>query len=339
MSIQSTNHYSKVNIDNMDKIQCHISFQGVIGAGKTVLFTEVREKMRNKYSNFIFVDEPVDEWSKKLYTDRKYEEEVGGEGGTITKKYFSMLDIFYEDMEKNGFMFQVNAFTSRVNNIVNAFNNHLKSSPPSAKSPQSMKILMYITRYVIIFFICLLVGLLITIISNKDRLGDGTLLLVCTVASLIVLVIHNDNEEEDKPLILLSERSLRSDRLFFKNLYESNTVRQVEWKTYNNFFTLICNHVMKKETIMVYIKVSPEKCFERIKRRNREVESNKKGGGISLEYLKELYNQHEELIDSFIKEDNKNSVIMIDNENDKTKEEMDNLVDHIIEKILHKVTS
>ena len=43
------------------------------------------------------------------------------------------------------------------------------------------------------------------------------------------------------------------------------------------------------ETQYIYLKTSPEKSYERIKKRDREEETD-----ISFEYIKEIHNKHEE---------------------------------------------
>jgi deoxyadenosine/deoxycytidine kinase len=77
-----------------------ISIQGNIGAGKSTLLSCLRElDIFSSLGNdrVVFVDEPVADWRVPHFRN-----------GTK-----SMLDLFYEDMSRNAFLFQVNAFTTR----------------------------------------------------------------------------------------------------------------------------------------------------------------------------------------------------------------------------------
>jgi len=70
------------------------SCEGNIGAGKSTLLA--KEKMRMEDKHYIFLQEPVDEWTK-----------VCDENGNI-------LENFYKDPKKYAFAFQILAFTTRL---------------------------------------------------------------------------------------------------------------------------------------------------------------------------------------------------------------------------------
>jgi deoxyadenosine/deoxycytidine kinase len=69
-----------------------ISIEGNIGAGKSTLI----ETLKTKFSNVVFVDEPVDEWS--TVTDK--------DGTTVLEKY-------YADQKRYAFAFQMMVRVSR----------------------------------------------------------------------------------------------------------------------------------------------------------------------------------------------------------------------------------
>jgi deoxyadenosine/deoxycytidine kinase len=295
---------AKFIIDRMNEIDLYISIQAIISAGKSSLLNSIKKNIKknnlcalndlefadsfdehNKYlvngvqqnSNqrfefllkdyFLLLDEPLDEWRKEIYsiqTKNNINENT---------EMSSILNLFYKDMSKYGFLFQINAFTSRLKNIVDQ----------------------------------------ISLIKD-----------------------HNKNCR----IHIIAERSLRTDRLFFNNLYENNVITQVEWDIYNNFFNLICNEIVKKEDIMIYLRVSPEKCYERTQKRDRKEEKNNqedgengdKKTGVSLDYLKELYEQHEIMVNNFRLEKGK-KVIDIDFEKDLDEEGIDLVANNLMENI------
>jgi len=78
-----------------------ISIDGNIGSGKSTILKHLRDRLTaNK--NYVFVDEPVKEWSKIEY-----------EGITILEK-------FYGNTEKYSFSFQMMAYITRLNMLKNA---------------------------------------------------------------------------------------------------------------------------------------------------------------------------------------------------------------------------
>jgi deoxyadenosine/deoxycytidine kinase len=72
-----------------------ISIDGNIGSGKSTVLKHLRERLSGN-KNFVFVDEPVKEWSK-----------IEHEGVTI-------LEQFYGNTEKYSFSFQMMAYVSRI---------------------------------------------------------------------------------------------------------------------------------------------------------------------------------------------------------------------------------
>ena len=78
-----------------------ISIDGNIGSGKSTILKHLRDRLTaNK--NYVFVDEPVKEWSK-----------IEHEGITILEK-------FYGNTEKYSFSFQMMAYITRLNMLKNA---------------------------------------------------------------------------------------------------------------------------------------------------------------------------------------------------------------------------
>jgi deoxyadenosine/deoxycytidine kinase len=169
-----------------------ISIEGNIGSGKSTIINFLKTL---DSENIIFIDEPVDEW-RKIKVDGK-----------------NALEIFYEDLSKNSFWFQILAYITRLRNLLN------------------------------------------TVKENPNK-------------------------------IIISERSIYTDKFIFAQmLYEQEHLSEIEMKTYSYWFD-----TFEKETkldLVLYVNTEPEECFERIKKRNREEESN-----ISIDYISHCHKKH-----------------------------------------------
>jgi deoxyadenosine/deoxycytidine kinase len=113
-------------------------------------------------------------------------------------------------------------------------------------------------------------------------------------------------------VIIITERSIETDRnVFAKMLYEDGFLSSIEWETYNYWFNTFKD--VSKVDLIIYIKTSPEKCLERINKRNRVEESN-----IKLDYLEKCNKYHDDwlqlLNESIIIIDGHKSVDTIRNE-------------------------
>jgi len=200
-------------LPGMDSIQGVISIQGNIGAGKTTFMREFKKKLlegKLPGVKVIGVDEPVDEWRVPKYRNGSK----------------SIFELFCEDMKKNSFLFQVNAFNTRQRAVIT----------------------------------CMLTA----------------------------------NVQPGDKVVLLSERSMISDRLFAENLFRSGMMSEEEWDIYNQFFDTVAGSIVKMEKVMIYIDVSYELCYERMLRRKRFEELT-----VTKEYLHALELAHEEMLARF----------------------------------------
>lgn len=119
---------------------------------------------------------------------------------------------------------------------------------------------------------------------------------------------------------VISERSLRTDRLFFKNLYESGKVPQHQWLNYESFHDIICRDTLKKTGSMIYVNTSPEKAHTRILKRARAAETN---NALPLAYLRPLHDAHQEMVASFVAEKGEEALYTMNFEQDMTEAEVD----------------
>ena len=104
-------------------------------------------------------------------------------------------------------------------------------------------------------------------------------------------ILRNAIRENPKSVIV-TERSLYTDKyVFAKMLYEQGNIEEIEWKTYNYWFDTFKE--LTKLDGLIYVNTSPEICFDRIKKRNRNGESD-----IPIEYLNECDKKHHDWIDT-----------------------------------------
>lgn len=103
-------------------------------------------------------------------------------------------------------------------------------------------------------------------------------------------IIWNDNNE-----FVIQDRTIYEDPIFATTLYEDGMLTELEYETYNRTYENVTK-IMKNNDVIIYLDVSPEKSFERIKKRNRNCEK-----GITLEYLKHLHKNYEKFVDSISK--------------------------------------
>jgi deoxyadenosine/deoxycytidine kinase len=90
--------------------------------------------------------------------------------------------------------------------------------------------------------------------------------------------------------IIITERSLYTDKMVFaKMLYESKNIEMINYKIYLKWFETFASEFPVNKVI--YVKSSPETCFNRIEKRSRTGESS-----ISLDYLTNCDKYHNEML-------------------------------------------
>lgn len=88
----------------------------------------------------------------------------------------------------------------------------------------------------------------------------------------------------------VQDRTIFEDQIFARMLMESGKMEERDFRTYLDLFTNMTNF-MKKPNVIVYLVVTAEQSKERIKARDREMESS-----ITLEYLQNLIEGYEKFI-------------------------------------------
>jgi deoxyadenosine/deoxycytidine kinase len=104
----------------------------------------------------------------------------------------------------------------------------------------------------------------------------------------------NNNKETHQHCIIITERSLYTDKMVFaKMLYDNGKIEDVNYQIYLNWFDTFSGEFPVHKVI--YVKASPEKCYERIAKRSRDGEEN-----IPLEYLTSCSLYHDNMLDKRI---------------------------------------
>ena len=130
----------------------------------------------------------------------------------------------------------------------------------------------------------------------------------------------------------VQDRTIYEDSVFAAMLSESGLMEERDYRTYIQLFKQMSNF-MCKPNLIIYLDVKPERSMERIKMRNRGVET-----AITLEYLQNLYKHYTEFIDNISK-----TVLVISVDYDKfaTTEQMAETIlnEYLNHNLIRKVTA
>lgn len=108
------------------------------------------------------------------------------------------------------------------------------------------------------------------------------------VSRIQTILEHQQTHALDVTQVL--ERSVYCDRFCFaKNCYEAGLMSPLEWQIYQEWFSWLVENYTQKPTGFIYLKTSPQVCFDRLSKRGRSEES-----AIPLDYLVSLHNKHED---------------------------------------------
>ncbi|OQA36309.1 MAG: Deoxyadenosine/deoxycytidine kinase [Candidatus Dependentiae bacterium ADurb.Bin331] len=130
--------------------------------------------------------------------------------------------------------------------------------------------------------------------------------------------------------VQMLERSVYSDRYCFaKNAFEQKNMNALEWKLYQEWFSWLVDGYAATPAGFIYLRTSPEICYERLKKRNRSEERN-----VSLDYLSTIHEKHERWLIG--REDVLGSekevpilVLSVDQDFEHDQQQQDNLVEQI----------
>ncbi|XP_061116468.1 deoxycytidine kinase 2-like isoform X2 [Conger conger] len=87
------------------------------------------------------------------------------------------------------------------------------------------------------------------------------------------------------------ERSVYSDRYVFAlNMFELGCISPTEWAVYQGWHSFLLEQFGPRLQLegIIYLRASPERCMDRLRKRGRDEEK-----GVELAYLEKLHTQHE----------------------------------------------
>jgi len=103
-------------------------------------------------------------------------------------------------------------------------------------------------------------------------------------------LMENHRHSQGGKSVKIMERSVFSARYCFaENMHQSKMLGDSEFCVLDQWFKFVNEECNINVDLIVYLRTTPETALERVKKRNRSEEA-----GISLDYLTELHNLHED---------------------------------------------
>lgn len=139
-----------------------------------------------------------------------------------------------------------------------------------------------------------------------------------TYAFPLQIYLLNKRFEQQQKIIWskeggIQDRTIYEDGIFAKMLKDGGDMSEIDYSTYLSLFNNMTSF-MKDPHLIIYLKVSAEESYKRLKKRDRDIEKN-----VPLEYLKNLSNRYDEFVKKISK---KIPVFEIDYNNFKNVKEM-----------------
>ena len=88
----------------------------------------------------------------------------------------------------------------------------------------------------------------------------------------------------------VQDRTIYEDTIFARMLHDAGFIDQRDYETYTGHFNVMKRFLVYPD-VLIYLRVSPKVSMQRIRERGRTSE-----GGITLEYMENLYNGYENFI-------------------------------------------
>lgn len=111
-----------------------------------------------------------------------------------------------------------------------------------------------------------------------------------TLQTYVQLTMLDQHTRPQTSPVRLMERSIHSARyVFVENLYRSGKMPEVDYVVLSEWFDWITRNMNVSIDLIVYLRTTPETCYQRLKMRCREEEKV-----ISLEYLDAIHHLYEE---------------------------------------------
>ncbi|XP_066205378.1 thymidine kinase 2, mitochondrial isoform X2 [Saccopteryx leptura] len=111
-----------------------------------------------------------------------------------------------------------------------------------------------------------------------------------TLQTYVQLTMLDQHTHPQTSPVRLMERSIHSARyIFVENLYRSGKMPEVDYVVLSEWFDWIVRNIDVSVDLIVYLRTTPETCYQRLKMRCREEEKV-----IPLEYLDAIHHLYEE---------------------------------------------
>ncbi|XP_045047918.1 thymidine kinase 2, mitochondrial isoform X2 [Desmodus rotundus] len=111
-----------------------------------------------------------------------------------------------------------------------------------------------------------------------------------TLQTYVQLTMLEQHTCPQTSAVRLMERSIHSARyVFVENLYRSGKMPEVDYVVLSEWFDWIVRNINVSVDLIVYLRTTPETCYQRLKMRCREEEKV-----IPLEYLDAIHHLYEE---------------------------------------------
>ena len=115
-----------------------------------------------------------------------------------------------------------------------------------------------------------------------------------TLETLTMICRTRDHikEQNNKNPNRVFERSIYSGHYCFaRNSFDTDHMTKLEWNIYNQWANFLLHKQCVPPLGFIYLKASPETCFERVQVRNRESEKS-----LSLEYISQIDFWHDQFL-------------------------------------------
>ena len=91
------------------------------------------------------------------------------------------------------------------------------------------------------------------------------------------------------------DRGLPGDRVFAKMLADAKKIHPIEWEIYEQSYQMF-THLLSPPDLLIFLDVTPEVAYKRIKTRAREAETHDL---LPIEYLKNLHKEYRVMLEDF----------------------------------------
>lgn len=153
-----------------------------------------------------------------------------------------------------------------------------------------------------------------TILTKFYRSNEDYAFAFQMMAYISRLSILKKTILENPGKTIITERCVETDKnVFAKMLYDSGKIKEVEYQIYLKWFDEFSSYLHVDGTIYIY--TTPQKCSERVQKRNRTGES------IPIEYLESCHRYH----DAWLNNSNKPLLTLLNEFDVEEHEHMDKL--------------